>query len=83
MQAAARDARETRDDNVPAYLRDVSYGSREQKAARGQYLYPHDFGGWVKQQYLPDSLKDRVYYTPTENGYERQVRQTRRRKGKE
>lgn len=83
MLAAARDARETRDDNVPAYLRDVSYGSREQKAARGQYLYPHDFGGWVKQQYLPDSLKDRVYYTPTENGYERQVRQTRRRKGKE
>lgn len=60
MFAAQKDAREVRDDAVPAYLRDVSYGSREMKEERAKYLYPHDFGGWVKQQYLPDSLKDRV-----------------------
>lgn len=83
MFAAQKDAREVRDDAVPAYLRDVSYGSREMKEARAKYLYPHDFGGWVKQQYLPDSLKDRVYYTPTQNGYEKIVHETRKRKGME
>lgn len=83
MFAAQKDARERRDDAIPAYLRDVSYGSREMKAERGKYLYPHDFGGWVAQQYLPDSLKDRVYYAPTDNGYEHTVREIRRKKGQE
>ena len=83
MFAAQKDAREQRDDAIPAYLRDVSYGSREMKAERGKYLYPHDFGGWVAQQYLPDSLKDRVYYSPTDNGYEHTVREIRRKKGQE
>ena len=81
MFAAKEDAVRTRDDAIPAYLRDVSYGSHEMKAAREKYLYPHDFGGWVEQQYLPDSLKDKVYYAPTDNGFEGQVKKTRIRKG--
>lgn len=81
MFAAKEDAVRTRDDAIPAYLRDVSYGSREMKAAREKYLYPHDFGGWVEQQYLPDSLKGKVYYAPTDNGFEGQVKKTRIRKG--
>lgn len=81
MFAAKEDAVRTRDDAIPAYLRDVSYGSREMKAAREKYLYPHDFGGWVEQQYLPDSLKDKMYYAPTDNGFEGQVKKTRIRKG--
>ena len=36
----------------------------------------------VPQQYLPDKLKDRVYYKPSEYGYERQVIQNRKDKGK-
>ena len=31
-----------------------------------KYLYPHDFGGWVKQQYLPDAAKGEKYYFPTD-----------------
>ena len=46
------------------------------------YLYPHDFGGWVEQQYLPDSLKNEIFYVPTENGFEKTVRETRKKKGK-
>lgn len=84
MLAAKRDAVAVRDDvAIPAYLRDNSYGSPEQKAESKKYLFPHDFGGWVKQQYLPDALKDRVYYEPTDHGYERQVRQIRVRKGQD
>jgi putative ATPase len=45
----------------------------EGAAEKGQhYLYPHDFpGNYVKQQYLPDALKDRVYYTFGDNKTER------------
>jgi len=40
------------------------------------YKYPHDYEGNVTdQQYLPDALKDRVYYRPTENGQEKAIRE--------
>lgn len=82
LNAAKCDARNNRDDDVPPYLRDNSYGSKQMKAQSDKYLFPHDFGGWVKQQYLPTSLKDRVYYEPTDYGFEQQVKKTRERKGK-
>lgn len=37
----------------------------------GSYKYPHNYGGYVYQQYLPNELKDRVYYEPLNNGYEK------------
>ena len=82
MYAAIADAKEVRDDNVPPYLKDNSFGSKEDKANSGKYKYPHNYGGYVEQQYLPDSLKDRVYYTPKNNGYENEVKNIRQRKGK-
>ena len=82
MDAAKRAAREVRDDNVPPYLKDSSYGDRAAKAAGAAYKYPHNYeGGWVGQQYLPDSLKDEVFYRPQGRGYEKAVAETRRRKG--
>lgn len=82
MDAAKRAAREVRDDNVPLYLKDSSYGDRAAKAASAAYKYPHNYeGGWVGQQYLPDSLKDEVFYRPQGRGYEKTVAETRRRKG--
>lgn len=58
---------EKKDDVVPMYLRDANY-----KAEKiGGYNYPHDYGGWVEQQYLPDSLKDEKFYIPSKNGFEK------------
>lgn len=82
MFAAQDDARTVRDDAVPPYLKDNSYGSKEDKAQSLRYKYPHNYGGYVEQQYLPDSLKDRVYYKPSNNGYEPEVKKIRERKGK-
>ena len=84
MNAAKKDAREIRDDEgVPPYLRDNTFGDRQAKAQSANYKYPHDYaGGYVVQQYLPDKLKDRVYYKPSDYGYERQVKQNRKDKGK-
>ena len=82
MYAAKADARETRDDNIPPYLKDNSFGGEEDKKNSRLYKYPHDYGGYVEQQYLPDSLKDKIYYTPKDNGYEKVVKEIRVKKGK-
>ena len=83
MYAAKSDARNVRDDNVPPYLKDNSMASPEDKKIGATYKYPHDYGGYVKQQYLPDSLKDRKYYQPTDNGYEKTVKEICKNKGME
>ena len=82
MYAAKADARQMRDDTIPPYLKDNSYGSKEDKANSANYKYPHNYGGYVEQQYLPDSIKDKIYYTPNDRGYENEVKEIRKRKGK-
>ena len=60
---------------VPAHLRDAHYKGAASLGHVG-YLYPHDFPGhFVKQQYLPDEIQDARFYHPTENGYEKVVRE--------
>ena len=40
------------------------------------YLYPHNYkGSWVKQQYLPDEIKDDKYYFPKNNKYENMLKE--------
>ena len=80
--SAQADARTVRDDNIPPYLKDNTMGSKEDKAQSLNYKYPHNYGGYVEQQYLPDSLKDKIYYTPSDRGYEKEVKEIRKRKGK-
>ena len=55
MNMAIDDARNHPDDRIPDYLKNHTEASKK-------YKYPHDYGGWVEQQYLPDSLKDRDYF---------------------
>lgn len=83
MNAAKSDAVNVRDDDgVPPYLKDNTFGDKQTKAQSRQYKYPHDFGGYVEQQYLPDKLKDKIYYVPSDNGFEKTVKEIRRQKGK-
>lgn len=55
------------DAAVPVYLQDVNYKAEKPTG----YKYPHDFGGYVEQQYLPDALKDAEFYIPLNNGKEK------------
>ena len=66
MGKAIEDAIKVKDDNIPAYLKNKG-------AEKNKYKYPHEYGGYVKQQYLPNSLKDKIYYTPSENGKEKNI----------
>ena len=68
IDAALADVRRGRSGPVPRQLQNKHFDG-EDAAAKGQhYLYAHDFEHhWVEQQYLPDVLKDRVYYHFGEN----------------
>ncbi len=54
-------------NDMPSYLKDTNYKTEKITG----YKYPHDFGGYVEQQYLPNSIKNEVFYEPTQNGMER------------
>jgi len=46
------------------------------KTDSSDYKYPHSYNGaFVKQQYLPNSIKDRKYYVPKDLGYEKQLKE--------
>lgn len=46
------------------------------KTSSTEYKYPHDYkGAYVVQQYLPDKLKNKKYYTPKDIGYEKQIKE--------
>ncbi len=66
MNRAQADAKNARNDAVPEHLKNYHIDKNAPK-----YKYPHDFGGYVYQQYMPKGLEDRVYYEPSQNGRER------------
>ena len=59
-------------DDVPAHLKDAHYSGAAKRGHGIDYKYPHSYGGYVTQQYLPDNLyREGVkYYEPTDNGSE-------------
>ncbi len=70
MNLAKKDVDLTYTGDVPAHLKNYNYlNERRQK-----YKYPHDYGGYVEQQYLPDELRDHVYYIPSKNGSEASIK---------
>lgn len=70
LHLAEADALNFTDNKVPNHLKNHPSTNSD---GHGEYKYPHNYGGYVKQQYMPDSLKDRVYYTPSQNGREKNL----------
>ena len=72
LNTALADLRSRKIDDVPLHLKDAHYGGAAKRGIGLDYKYPHSYGGYVDQQYLPDNLyKEGVrYYEPTENGNE-------------
>lgn len=74
IDAAVADVKQGSSGTVPMHLRDGHYGGANQLGHGKGYVYPHDVPYSVAaQQYLPDALKDRNYYQPTENGNEKNI----------
>ena len=71
MNAALHDAKKYSELRPPFHvLNHASVNDNKHMA----YKYPHDYGGYVKQQYLPDEIKNHVYYRPIQNGKEKSIR---------
>jgi len=72
LEKATSDLRKKIIDDVPDHLKDAHYSGAKKRGLGEGYKYPHAYGGYVKQQYLPDNLhREGVkYYEPTENGKE-------------
>lgn len=73
---ALADVRETRNDPVPIHLRNAPTRLMKEIGYGKGYKYAHDYeGGLVAQQNLPDSIRDHVYYQPTDRGAEAKLRE--------
>lgn len=80
LEAATECAKSNPSDRVPSYLMDANFPRGENGLDDAPYKYPHNYGGWVEQQYLPDEVKDEKFFTPSGNGQDigcRQPKNTR------
>ena len=73
---AANESVRRQKTTVPAHLQDAHYkGSKKMGRGTG-YKYAHDYPGhYVKQQYLPDEIKDARFYEPGVLGYEKTIKE--------
>lgn len=61
---------------IPPYLQDAHYGGAAKLGHGLGYKYAHDYPNhYVKQQYLPDELAGEVFYEPSDNGYEKNIKE--------
>lgn len=71
MHKASECAKNNPDLEAPFHLRNHKSINDTKKI---KYKYPHDYGGYVKQQYLPDKIKNERFFAPTENGKEKNIK---------
>lgn len=68
IDSAMRDIESMDIGDIPPYLKDGHYSGAEKLGRALTYAYPHSFpNNYVKQQYLPDKIRDRKYYVPGKN----------------
>jgi len=69
---------EDKADDIPNHLRDANRDEKGFGHGKG-YLYPHAYKDhWVKQQYLPDNLQGKTFYTPSDQGYEKTIKERKK-----
>lgn len=77
FEKALTDVRTKKTDDVPNHLKDSHYSGAQKLGLGVDYKYPHNFGGYVKQQYLPNNLYEQntKYYVPSINGSEKSFKE--------
>lgn len=69
LDEALSDIRAGKSGDIPPHLKDAHYKGAKELGHGVDYKYPHNYdSGWVKQQYLPDRIKNRRYYQPKMTG---------------
>lgn len=76
IDAAMESVKNEKINSIPPYLMDAHYKSAAKLGHGIGYKYAHNYKNhYVKQQYLPDELKDRIFYEPTDMGYEKTIKE--------
>ncbi|WIF94483.1 replication-associated recombination protein A [Caminicella sporogenes] len=75
IDAALYDIETKNIGDIPAYLKDAHYFGASKLGRGTGYKYPHDYdNNYIKQQYLPDNIKDVKYYIPGKNKLEEKIK---------
>jgi len=65
---------------VPLHIRNAPTGLMKKLGYGKGYKYPHNYAGAkVEQDYLPDTLKGKTYYHPTDRGYDKEIKERLRK----
>lgn len=76
IERAMADVRNLPSEAVPLHIRNAPTKLMEELGYSKDYKYAHNYeDGFVEQQFLPDNLKDKVYYQPTDYGREKTLRE--------
>jgi putative ATPase len=74
-QGVEKDVREVNNMPVPLHIRNAPTSLMKDLGYGKDYQYPHDYPGhFIEEEYLPENLKGRIYYRPTDLGFEREVK---------
>jgi putative ATPase len=74
-QKVQRDIRELENMPVPLHIRNAPTQLMEDLGYGKDYKYPHDYPDhFVEEEYLPENIKGRTYYHPTEQGFEKEIK---------
>ena len=76
IDTAISDIHQGKGINVPRTLQNTHYDGEDAKVKGQNYKYPHNYSHhWVKQQYLPDDIKDSKYYIYQDNKFEQTLKE--------
>ncbi|MBI4418751.1 MAG: replication-associated recombination protein A [Ignavibacteriales bacterium] len=76
IEQALHDVRNSPTLPVPLHLRDAPTPLMKDLGYAEGYRYAHEYQrNFVEQQYLPDNLREKIYYSPGDSGYEQQIRE--------
>ena len=79
LGSAFGDVQDTINEPVPNHLRDTAYKGSKRLGYGEGYQYAHNYPGhWVEQEYMPPSVRDKIYYYPSDQGHELRIRDLQR-----
>jgi len=74
-QGVRKDVRESENMPVPLHIRNAPTSLMEELGYGKEYKYPHDYPDhFIEEEYLPENLRGRTYYHPTEQGFEKEIK---------
>ena len=74
-QRVQKDVRESENMPVPLHIRNAPTSLMEELGYGKGYKYPHDYPDhFVEEEYLPENLRGRTYYRPSEQGFEKEIK---------